>query len=1025
MSSSNNSKQTGPLLHLFSDIKKILEFMEVKDSAEALYYETPETRDAAEMWINAQIQDDSYTNYSKYWTISMFQEIIPNARLKDIQYYMNHPNNVPMKFRDNLLIKGRESFLNSYEEKNNYYRKINGLPPFETPESEYIYLSEAVRNQIHASNDPIHLLSPLIQNNFMNTKEYQDLIATNPDKEYLRYLGMYKIDILTARKAHDFEIIRYPLNHSNINPNLINVFSELYDNYREYVMVVLYNEHLEGVYENYRPFMKMLIKCFVLLQISNKALESVNSKNYLDDSILHILLSTYDIPNTLLLTNDIRRKLAINMLKLVREKGTNDIYHDLVNILGYQDIVVNKLMLMKGQKFDKNNNYKTDIGIENNEPYFLQVDINDKDPYQSIISGSTRLYDYHSIIDNDPTWWDTPDTRRILNGSYYSIADSKYITIEAVIHQIKYLFESIYFTRMILDNKETTDQFTIEIPEIFGSKPMSIYDLMVFIISATCMTSNLSGLITSNTDDLLSTAGFNFDLDLDSFIEYVNNTEYVEKERIISFVENLSIKESSDINRIFNDVMYPMREWLESKISNAENRKEMIEYESIYRALYTYDISRNTFLEDFEMPIETIRKKYNLSEEDILAYQHFYPRTISGSAITVDKYNASKNESRYKYPFINPINQVDWNIHIVVETPRGDDDRGYLYFHDILNFSDLRELTNPDGTRVFMDYEDGDIGWEVNWKAVKKALTLIDNLKEDALTNAFFQIDTPVLNSNGKKFLANEKLTPNIRAGIYKDILKEKIVMDMNGLAVPPVTYMEYLYRKNEDLYNLLVGDNRFELNKEAWYEDVMRIVLAVETELDLHMKYFEQSIAGSELFFKPLITLINHFKSTYVSIAKTSIRHIFDDKMDTGGNTNMFKLFDEIQFIIHFITLQNRGFDSQFGLYDTEYKMKFNILMKDRSEILRMTTSGFDAQVREETMGSIHIVDEVKFFKNGDPIDPNNHISSWYSGEPGTGRWSEEDDILMRARKSTSRVTNLPVDLEGWKDFVESYYED
>ena len=138
--------------------------MEVKDSAEALYYETSETRDAAEMWINAQMQDDYYTNYSKYWTISMFQEIIPNARLKDIQYFMNHPNNVPLKFRDNLLVKGREAFLNSYEEKNDYYRKINGLPPYGTPESEYIYLSEAVRNQIHASNDPLHMLSPLIQN---------------------------------------------------------------------------------------------------------------------------------------------------------------------------------------------------------------------------------------------------------------------------------------------------------------------------------------------------------------------------------------------------------------------------------------------------------------------------------------------------------------------------------------------------------------------------------------------------------------------------------------------------------------------------------------------------------------------------------------------------------------------------------------------------------------------------------------------------------------------------------------------
>lgn len=1023
MSLDNQGKQTGPLLNLFKDIKKILEFMETKDSNEAESYETPESRDLAEMWINAKMEKDSYITYGKYWTISMFQDIVPNARLNDIKYFMEHPNNIPLKFRDLLLIKGREAFLASYEEKNDYYRRLNGLPNYGTPESEYIYLNKELQDRLHAPNEPLHMLSPLIQNNFMVMQEYKELLEDNPDKGYLRYLGMYKIDILTARRANDFDIIRFPLHNSGINPNLINSFAELYDNYREYVMVVLYNENFEGIYENYRTFMKVLIKCFVLLQISNKALESVNDKQYLDDSILHILLSTYDIPNSLLLTNDIRRKLAINMLKLVREKGTNEIYYNLVNILGYQDIIISKLMLMKGQQFDKANNYQANIDANDNEPYFIQLDIKNKDPYEAITSKSGQVYDYKSIIDNDPTWWDLPETRDILKNSNYSITDSKYITIEAVIHQIKYLFESIYFTRMILDNKETTDSFKIGIPEIFGSKQISIYDLMVFIISATCIASNLSGEI-SIDDNLIATAGFNFDIDLNSFTEYINNTQYVEKERVLSFVEKLSVTDPSDLNRIYNDVMYPMREWLESKISYSENRKEMIEYESIYRALYTYDISRNTFLEDFEMPMEIIRKKYNLSEEDINAFKHFYPRTISGSAITVDKYNATHNESRYKYPFLNRLNQIDWNIHIVIDTPQGEDDRGYLYFHDILNYDDLRTLTNPDGTRVFMDWEDCDIGWEVNYKAVNKAIELINNLDEDALNKAFFQIETPVLNSNGKKFLADEKLPDSIRAGIYRDILKDKIIMDMNGLAAPPKTYLEYLYRKNEELYNLLVGGNRFETDKEAWYEDVMRIVLSVETALDMHMKYFEQSIAGSELFFKPLVTLINHFKSTYVSIAKTSIKHVFDDKMDTGGNSNMFKLFDEIKFVIHFVTLQNRGFDSQFGLFDAEHSMKYKVVMKDRSEILRMTSTGFDATVREETMGSIHMVDEVKFFKNGEPIDPSGQASSWYSGEPGTGRWSEEDDIIMRSRKNSSRVTNIPVDLDGWKDYVESYGE-
>lgn len=1034
---SRDSKQTDPLQDLFADVKKILDFMEVKDLSEAMKYETSETRNDAEMWMNAMMCIDTYGTYRKFWTVSMFQEVISNANIKDIKYWMNHPANVPIDYRENLLKRGREAFLQSYVEKNEYYRMLNGLPPIDTPKSEFIYLTEPLRNQLHAPKDPIHLLSPLIQNNYMCTDEYKSILSSNPDKKYLKYFGLYKVDIFTARKAKDFEIIRYPSNRSDINPNLIDVFSSLYTDYREYVMTTLYNSEFEGIYENYRSFMGILIQSFVLLQISNKAVESNNSRNFLDDSVLHIMLSMYDIPRTLLMTNEVRRKLAINMLKLVRERAENDVYYDLISILGYQDIIVSKLMLMKGQQFDDKNNYITkskDGNPINNldetkngkaikaEPYFIQVDLQDSDPYETITSGKAPIHEYHSIIDGDPTWWDLPDTREILQDSNYTIANSKYIMIEAVIHQIKYLFESIYFTRMILDNKSATDQFLIEIPEIFGTEMVSIYDLMVFIISATCMNNGLRGDIVSEESKFISTAGFNFDMDLDSFTEFINTTEYVDKERVMSFMENLTMKSSADINRLFNDVMYPMREWLEQKIANSLNRKEFIEYESIYRALFTYDATRNSFLNDFELPLETIRKKYNLSEDDLEAYMHFYPRTITGEAVKIDKYNASVNESRYKHPFLDRLHPVDWYIHIILDTPYGDDDRGYVYFHDILNSNDLRELTNPDGTRVFMDYEDGEVGWEINNRAVEKALSLIDKLDEESLHSAYFQVTTPVLNSGGKQFQEGELLPANIRSGIYKDILKEKISMDMKGLSIPPKTFVEYLYRKNPRLSELLLAGDRFSRDKESWLNDVMRIVLAVETNLNIHMKYFEQSVVGSELFFKPLITLIKHFKSTFVNFAKTGLRYMFADKIDTGGNSNMFKLFDDVKFIVHFVTLANRGYESQFGIYDTEHKALFKILMKDRSEILKMVVNGFDTQLREEKMGSIHMVDEMKFFKNGQPIDPSGQPSSWYSGEPGTGRWSEEDDIEMAVRKGTARVLNLPVDLDGWKDFVQSY---
>lgn len=1017
---SNDSRQMDPLQDLFSDIKKILDFIEIKDQKQAIANETSYSKNLSEIWLMAKMEQDNYITYKNLWDISMFHDVLPNAKFKNIRYWMDNPHNVPLDFRDNLLKCGREKFLKSYEEQNDYYRMLNGLPPYNTPPSEFIYLSEPMRNQLHASSEPLHLLSPLIQNNFMGTEEYKSIIESNPDKKYLKYLGMYKIDIFVARRAKDFEIIRYPLNRSDINPNLINVFASLYSDYREYVMTTLYNEQFENLYKNYRTFMGVLITSFTLLQISNKSIEYTNSKKFLDDSTIHTVLSMYGIPDELLMTNEVRRNLAINLPKLVLNKGMNEVYYDLVDILGYNDINFSKLLMMKGQKFDDSNNFNAEKTFD---PYFIQIDLLDKNPYETISNGNASIYNYNEIISDDPTWWDLPDTQKILKDSNYTMSDSKYIMVEAVIHQIKYLFESIYFPRLILDNKESTDTFFIEIPEIFGTEAVSIYDIMVFIISATCMNNGMSGKIIYDEEDLLATAGFNFEMDFDSFTEYVNNSKYLDKERIMLFIEDLTIKSHSDINRLFNDIMYPMREWIERKMSISNIRQEYIEYENIYRSMFTYDINRNKFLYDFELPIETIRKKYNINEDEMIAFKHFYPHMISGETITVDKYNASHNQTRYRYPFIARNNQIDWWIHITIDTPYGIDDRGYLYFYDILNHHDLRELTNKDGTRIFMDYEDGDIGWEINQKAVNKAIELIDMLDEEMLNSAYFQIKTPILNSNGKYFEEEQKLPSSIRAGIFKNILKEKIIMDMQGLAIPPKTYLEYLYRKNEKLYNVLVKDDRFNRDKESWLNDILCIVLALETELSIHMKYLEQDVVGQNLFFKPLITLINHFKSTMINLSKVSIKHIFGDKSDSGGNSNMFKLFDEIGFTIRFTMFSNKDNNASFGLYDAEHNMKYNIILKDRSEYFnRVIGHGFASETKTMKMGSIGISDEIKFFKNGEPLDPNNHYSSWYTGDPGTGRWDQEDDIIMRTRKNICNIKNYPVDFEGWKDYVESY---
>jgi hypothetical protein len=493
------------------------------------------------------------------------------------------------------------------------------------------------------------------------------------------------------------------------------------------------------------------------MQISNKSLEAILNKNFLDDSVIYTILSMYGIKKGTLLSNKIRRNLVINLFKLIQNKGTSDIYYELIKILQYQGINVSKLMLIKNQKFDENSNYNTsftngeaissfsdmnkisfpeyvnnaniDAYALESDLYFIKINILDKNPYDTITKGKASIYNYHDIVDTDPTWWDLEDTQHLLKYANYTIADTKYIMIESVVSQIEYLFESIYFPKMIIDNKLATDNFKITIPDLLGDENISLYDLMIFIIASTCMISNLKGNFpfSSNKDvGLFAISGFNFNINIELLLEYLNTTEYIDKDKIINSIDNIRMSDITDISRLYDDIIYPLREWLEYRLAASNEKKEYLEYESVYRALYTYDIL-DSMIDDFDMPIEVIRNKYNLSKEDINAYMHFYPRTLTGEAIKIEDI---PNQIRYTLPFVSNDVNVKWYVPIVINDPDfGIINRGNIYFHDILNSDDIRTLTDESSNRILYDWED-DTGWKINQLELDELINKINIITE-------------------------------------------------------------------------------------------------------------------------------------------------------------------------------------------------------------------------------------------------------------------------------------------------------
>ena len=547
----------------------------------------------------------------------------------------------------------------------------------------------------------------------------------------------------------------------------------------------------------------------------------------------------------------------------------------------------------------------------------------------------------------------------------------------------------------------------IQIPELFGNQEFSLYDIALCIIAAYCKNNKLSGLIDINNEPI-PVAGFNFDLDTDLLDEYLNQSKYLEVNKIRSFIKNINLLKITDLNRIYNDIIIPMRDWLKFKITNSVNHKEFIEYENIYKAIFTYDIDKTKIFDDYKKPIEIIRIANKLTEDELNQFKLFYPHMRTGELVT----NENLYQSSYRTPFISSNNQITWRLHIVIDTEYGTEDRGYIYFYDILNSNNSIEYTNESNLRPLMDYIDDQ--WIPNEKAILKAIELIEELPDTELQSAFFQIKTPILNSNGQYYKKNELLPEPIRrSGVFKKILISKLSLDAIGASSPPSTYLECLLTRNRVLYDF-IQDPIFESNHSLWLDYLTKIVLALESNLDLYLKYFEQSIIGSKLFFKPLITLINHFKSTFVKLIQTNFTYLINDKIDAGGNSNMLQIFENIQVIRYFVILAKKGYKSQFGLYDAEKQMKYKTILKDYPYYIDQ---------KRIKSGSIRMTDELKFFKNNEEIDPKVNPSAWFIGESGLGRWSNEDDFIMKTRTSNIRVKNLyNLDLTKWKNYVESY---
>jgi hypothetical protein len=357
---------------VLKELKTMMTTIVVKLQFIADRYETKEIRNAADEYISAVKMQDNFYTYSKYSEYALNKMGIYDP------IYLNDPSTIPREYRDQLVLYQREYVLAMYEEQNNYYRTLNGLPDYGT--TDFIYVTEVETNPIEGVDvtKPIHLMS-VDEINIISVTGYLDrLKVLHPDKKYLDFIDTdKKIDIISAREAADYSIL-YIYSDRTKQP-ITEMFIALYNNNRTYVLDRFYDKVYEYNSEYYRGYMGLFMLSITGQRFITNYFHKFINRDFYDKDIIRLLFQSYGLPFYNEIPLSYLQKVAKNLNRLLRYRSQDRVFTDIFKIFDMDNIEVCNYILFKNPVMDENDKpvqvykEKTELGYNiNTDSYLLE-----------------------------------------------------------------------------------------------------------------------------------------------------------------------------------------------------------------------------------------------------------------------------------------------------------------------------------------------------------------------------------------------------------------------------------------------------------------------------------------------------------------------------------------------------------------------------------------------------------------------------------------------------------------------------
>lgn len=558
-----------------------------KDTQTALKNEDVNNSYEVELYLSAMRGDLIFEN-----VISYSREVLERVGLDAdiIPICMEDRNAIPYDLRTRVVQLQAQKIIADYEEKNSYYRQLNGQPPLD--DLDFVYNTKYP--SISDDTTPIHELS-ITQIYALEAKGYLDeLCATYPSKTYLKHLGSKKISPYIARIAERFSILY--MNNSEFSK--INTdFRDTYNVCRYALIRSMYVPEKRKSNDLYDNFMALCVLFMTIQQMLAKYLDADIIRDFYDYESLKYVYDSYNVPFYTSIPLEYHIKIIKNINILLRYKGSTKVFFKLFEIFNFGDMDVFDFYILKKHKFENGKpvfKYKEDGSEDTRAMYeleFGQVQLYNNPPLE--LSDPANHIPYEDMTLYDPYWISDKDLLDKLYDSDFNYTESKYIGIRTVFDLMAMIYESCYFFKMLIDNREYDNAVSVYFNAL--NQSVDLFTLVIYISALMCKKYGYEGELNGDSVYVAKLLGFNFKEDLTTIQEYIKNNPYLYNDtELIENLTNMNVNSLASINATIGKIQN-LHNLFISRRSNVDSKDAFLAYTHLEKILMASSYANDVF----------------------------------------------------------------------------------------------------------------------------------------------------------------------------------------------------------------------------------------------------------------------------------------------------------------------------------------------------------------------------------------------------------------------------------------------